>query len=57
MRLKSRCALQGIVYWLPPPEALEAARQDVYDPACSSYGSDDGIVELRAALVEKVKFV
>lgn len=45
---------QGIVYWLPPPEALDAARQDLTDPACSCYGNDDGMVELRAALEEKV---
>lgn len=46
---------QGIVYWQPPAAALEVARQSVSDPKVHGYGQDDGTVELRAALVEKVK--
>lgn len=46
---------QGIVYWEPPANALEVARQSVNDRKVHGYGQDDGTVELRAALLEKVK--
>ncbi|CAI5499295.1 unnamed protein product [Closterium sp. Naga37s-1] len=46
---------QGVVYWLPPDAVLAAAQAAVHDPVSSGYGVDDGTMELRAALVEKVK--
>ncbi|KAL2610016.1 hypothetical protein R1flu_028589 [Riccia fluitans] len=45
---------QGVVYWKPPPNALEAIKEAVEDPVCSKYGADDGLPELRSALVEKL---
>eukprot|EP00897_Mesotaenium_endlicherianum_P005426 jgi/Mesen1/4911/ME000245S03965 len=45
---------QGIVYWKPPQEAIERAQAVAGDASVSAYGVDDGNVELRAALVEKV---
>ncbi|KAL3678465.1 hypothetical protein R1sor_021421 [Riccia sorocarpa] len=45
---------QGVVYWKPPTEALEAVKVAVEDPICSRYGADDGLPELRSALVEKL---
>jgi aspartate/methionine/tyrosine aminotransferase len=44
---------QGIVYWQPPEEALEKVRGLIDEPATSNYGADEGLPELRAALLEK----
>lgn len=42
---------QGIVHWLPPAEALEAAQRAVCgDASCHGYGADAGLEELRCAL-------
>jgi DNA-binding transcriptional MocR family regulator len=46
---------QGIVYWQPPEEALEKVRGLIDEPATSNYGADEGLPELRAALLEKLK--
>ncbi|KAF5832654.1 putative aspartate aminotransferase [Dunaliella salina] len=45
---------QGVVYWPPPPEVLDAAQAAVKDPSISRYGPDMGMPELRQALREKV---
>eukprot|EP00898_Chlorokybus_atmophyticus_P003042 jgi/Chlat1/3739/Chrsp259S03885 len=46
---------QGIVHWTPPQKALDAAAAAISDPLTSKYGADDGMLDLRAALVEKLK--
>ncbi|XP_045830159.1 aromatic aminotransferase ISS1-like isoform X5 [Trifolium pratense] len=46
---------QGVVYWQPPKEALDKVKELVYDPSISRYGNDEGIPELRAALVKKLR--
>lgn len=48
------CLLQGVVYWQPPKQALDKVKELVYEPSISRYGNDEGIPELRAALVKKV---
>ncbi|KAL5975197.1 Katanin p60 ATPase-containing subunit A1 [Asimina triloba] len=45
----------GVVYWHPPERALEKIKESVYDPIISRYGADEGLPELRAALVEKLR--
>lgn len=42
------------MHWLPPDSALKAAERAVHDPKCSGYGIDDGVLELRTVLQEKV---
>ncbi|KAK7255307.1 hypothetical protein RIF29_28714 [Crotalaria pallida] len=46
---------QGVVYWQPPKEALEKVQELVWEPSISRYGADDGIPELREALVKKLR--
>ncbi|CAK8574702.1 unnamed protein product [Lathyrus sativus] len=46
---------QGVVYWQPPKEALDKVKELVYEPSISRYGNDEGIPELRAALVNKLR--
>ncbi|CAJ1422773.1 unnamed protein product [Effrenium voratum] len=46
---------QGIVFWKPPEEATEAARRAAQEPDTNSYGDDDGMPSLRAALKEKLR--
>ncbi|KAL5072630.1 hypothetical protein RYX36_011614 [Vicia faba] len=46
---------QGVVYWQPPKQALDRVKELVYEPSISRYGSDEGIPELRAALVKKLR--
>ena len=43
-----------MVYWQPPKEALEKVKELVSETLISRYGNDEGIPELRAALVKKV---
>ena len=43
-----------MVYWQPPKQALEKVKELVSEPLISRYGNDEGIPELRAALVKKV---
>ncbi|CAN6573250.1 aromatic aminotransferase ISS1-like isoform X1 [Malus sylvestris] len=45
---------QGVVYWQPPKEALDKVRELVWEPSISRYGADEGIPELREALVQKL---
>ncbi|XP_058728955.1 aromatic aminotransferase ISS1 [Vicia villosa] len=46
---------QGVVYWQPPKQALDRVKELVYEPSISRYGNDEGIPELRAALVKKLR--
>eukprot|EP00850_Spirogloea_muscicola_P018069 SM000162S02347 [mRNA] locus=s162:37678:40298:+ [translate_table: standard] len=46
---------QGIVHWAPPPEALQEAKEAVFKPSVSGYAADDGIPELKAALLKKIR--
>ncbi|PON58907.1 L-threonine-O-3-phosphate decarboxylase [Trema orientale] len=46
---------QGIVYWQPPKEALNKVKELVWEPLISKYGADEGIPELRAALLKKLR--
>ncbi|KAF3964240.1 hypothetical protein ACB098_05G057700 [Castanea mollissima] len=46
---------QGVVYWLPPKQALERAKELVFEPSISRYGADEGIPELREALIKKMR--
>jgi len=43
-----------VVYWQPPKHALDKVKELVWEPSISRYGADEGIPELRAALVKKV---
>lgn len=45
------------MYWLPPKEALEKVQELVWEPSVSRYGADEGLPELREALMDKVIFV
>uniref|UniRef100_A0A0E0JEU3 Aminotransferase class I/classII large domain-containing protein n=1 Tax=Oryza punctata TaxID=4537 RepID=A0A0E0JEU3_ORYPU len=46
---------QGVVYWQPPEAALNKIKEIVWEPSISKYGSDDGLPELREALLEKLR--
>lgn len=46
---------QGVVYWQPPEKALEKVKDLVTKPQVSRYGNDEGIPELRAALIDKLR--
>eukprot|EP00249_Psilotum_nudum_P016832 c26003_g1_i1 orf=107-1297(+) len=46
---------QGVVYWQPPAQALEKIKGLVSESSISNYGADDGIPELRSALVDKLR--
>ena len=46
--------MQGVVYWQPPERALEKVGSMVWDPSLSRYGADEGLPELREALLKKV---
>ncbi|XP_028108361.1 aromatic aminotransferase ISS1-like [Camellia sinensis] len=45
---------QGVVYWQPPKPALDKVKELVWEPSVSRYGADEGLPELREALVRKV---
>lgn len=46
---------QGIVYWTPPKEAIQAACDAATaDPLISSYGPDEGLPQLREQLRHKI---
>ncbi|KAK2984894.1 hypothetical protein RJ640_008659 [Escallonia rubra] len=45
---------QGVVYWQPPKQALDKVRDLVWEPSISRYGADEGIPELREALIKKL---
>ncbi|KAE7997405.1 hypothetical protein FH972_002045 [Carpinus fangiana] len=46
---------QGVVYWQPPKQALDKVKELVLEPSISRYGADEGIPELREALVKKLR--
>ncbi|GLJ44169.1 hypothetical protein SUGI_0921720 [Cryptomeria japonica] len=46
---------QGVVYWQPPEPALEKVKDAIKEPSTSNYGPDDGLPQLRQALVEKLR--
>ncbi|XP_072964857.1 aromatic aminotransferase ISS1 isoform X2 [Typha angustifolia] len=46
---------QGVVYWQPPETALDKVKESVWEPSTSRYGADEGLPELRQALVEKLQ--
>ncbi|KAJ7568759.1 hypothetical protein O6H91_01G047000 [Diphasiastrum complanatum] len=46
---------QGVVHWTPPTAALQKVQECLWDSTTSSYGPDDGLPELRAALVAKLR--
>ncbi|CAM8885006.1 unnamed protein product [Rhodiola kirilowii] len=46
---------QGVVYWQPPKQALDKVKDLVWEPAISRYGADEGMIELREALVKKLR--
>uniref|UniRef100_A0A7N0ZWX6 Aminotransferase class I/classII large domain-containing protein n=1 Tax=Kalanchoe fedtschenkoi TaxID=63787 RepID=A0A7N0ZWX6_KALFE len=45
---------QGVVYWQPPKQALDKVKDLVWEPAISRYGADEGMIELREALLKKL---
>lgn len=45
---------QGVVYWQPPKMAMEKVKELVWEPSISKYGADEGLPELRDALVKKL---
>ncbi|KAL6144722.1 hypothetical protein ACLB2K_055413 [Fragaria x ananassa] len=46
---------QGVVHWQPPKQALDKVKELVWEPSISRYGADEGIPELREALVKKLR--
>ncbi|XP_010429976.1 PREDICTED: uncharacterized protein LOC104714344 [Camelina sativa] len=46
---------QGVVHWQPPQKALDKVKELVWDPTISSYGPDEGLPELRMALLNKLR--
>ncbi|KAK7335959.1 hypothetical protein VNO80_28121 [Phaseolus coccineus] len=46
---------QGVVHWQPPEQALKKVKEIVSDPIVSRYGNDEGIPELREALIKKLR--
>ncbi|KAG2599005.1 hypothetical protein PVAP13_5KG407014 [Panicum virgatum] len=46
-------SIQGVVYWQPPESATNKIERIIREPVVSRYGSDDGLLEHREALLEK----
>ncbi|CAL9241357.1 unnamed protein product [Arabidopsis halleri] len=46
---------QGVVHWQPPQKALDKVKDLVWDPMVSNYGPDEGLPELRHALLNKLR--
>ncbi|XAR67746.1 hypothetical protein NMG60_11002635 [Bertholletia excelsa] len=46
---------QGVVYWQPPKKALDKAKELIWEPSVSRYGADEGLPELREALIKKLR--
>lgn len=44
------------MYWQPPKPALEKVKEVIWEPSVSRYGADEGLPELREALVKKVSY-
>ncbi len=47
--------VSGIVHWQPPPVAMEYAAAALQEGKVSAYGPCEGMPELIAALVEKLR--
>jgi len=47
-------SIQGVVYWQPPESATNKIERIIREPVVSRYGSDDGLLEHREALLEKL---
>eukprot|EP00252_Welwitschia_mirabilis_P005945 TRINITY_DN1653_c0_g1_i2.p1 TRINITY_DN1653_c0_g1~~TRINITY_DN1653_c0_g1_i2.p1 ORF type:complete len:400 (-),score=84.52 TRINITY_DN1653_c0_g1_i2:187-1386(-) len=45
---------QGVVYWKPPEQAMEKVKTTIFESSTSNYGADEGIPELRNALIQKL---
>ncbi|KAF7814320.1 aromatic aminotransferase ISS1 isoform X1 [Senna tora] len=45
---------RGVVHWQPPKPALDKVKELVWEPSVSRYGADEGIPELREALIKKL---
>ncbi|MBA0658577.1 hypothetical protein Goklo_010774, partial [Gossypium klotzschianum] len=45
----------GVVYWKPPKQALDKVKALVEEPSVSCYGADEGLPELREALIRKLR--
>lgn len=45
---------QGVVYWQPPEQALKKVQDVVWEPSTSRYGADEGLSDLRLALLGKL---
>ncbi|PIA65289.1 hypothetical protein AQUCO_00100635v1 [Aquilegia coerulea] len=45
---------QGVVHWQPPEQALDKVKEIIWEPSTSCYGADEGLLELREALVRKL---
>lgn len=46
---------QGVVYWQPPKQALDKVKDLIWEPSISRYGADEGLPELREALMKKLQ--
>jgi katanin p60 ATPase-containing subunit A1 len=46
---------QGVVHWQPPEDGLTKVKSLVDEPTTSHYGADEGLPELRDALLEKLR--
>ncbi|XP_022844426.1 aromatic aminotransferase ISS1-like [Olea europaea var. sylvestris] len=46
---------QGVVHWQPPKQALKKVQDLVWEPVISRYGADEGLPELREALLKKLR--
>lgn len=46
-----------MVHWQPPKKALDKVKELVWDPSVSRYGADEGLTDLREALLKKVFLV
>lgn len=46
---------QGIVHWAPPPGVAKAVAEIAGQAETHAYGADDGLEELRVALLDKMK--
>ncbi|KAJ6932687.1 hypothetical protein NC651_008197 [Populus alba x Populus x berolinensis] len=44
--------VQGVVFWQPPRQALNKVKELVWEPSISCHGADEGIPELREALMQ-----
>lgn len=49
--------VQGAVYWQPPEQALEKVKDKAWAPSTSKYGTHEGLIELREALMKKVLII